>query len=346
MSFSFWAREDNGTANNPALNLTGTPAVELTFVPEGPGGDVILETNGGGADPDTQVEINGATFDFVFEFTGAMPTQKKDGAQQVPDQFEGSDTIVITILDYPTAGETTRFAFMPNESATAAEMDAFGNGAIDVQNLDETPPPTPACFVRGTMIATPHGERPVEDLKAGDRVLTAEGEVVELKWAAYSHFTYAQLLAEPRLCPVCIPRGVLGRQRPYRDLWVSPQHRIVVQGWAAELYLGASAVFIPAKCLVGAPDRPGARWLRGVDYFHLLFDRHEILLSNGLESESFFPGEEALRSIGPEQRVELEALRRHGAARWDRISETALTTVNAREAELIRLDHPRTRRAA
>ncbi|RXV58875.1 hypothetical protein C6W92_16065 [Roseovarius sp. A46] len=332
MTSSFYARVDSNSANNPALNLTGDPAVELTFVASLPDGNLILDPNGGAPDSDTLVEIGGATYNFTYEFTGTMPTQNKHGAQQVPDQYEGSDVILVTVQDYPEAGDETRFAFLPNAGASQGDMDAFGNGAIDIQTLDETPPPTPVCFVAGSLIATPWGERRVETLKVGDIVLTASGEEVELKWVASSHFSYAQMMAAPSLRPICIPRGLFGNRMPHEDLWVSPQHRIVVRGWKAQLYLGAEAAFVAAKHLTGEPGRPGARWFKGVEYFHLLFANHQVLVSNGLESESFFPGEEAMKSVGPDARQALDALRRKDPMFWFGMKQTALPTATANEA--------------
>ncbi|QGY00073.1 hypothetical protein EI983_18105 [Roseovarius faecimaris] len=146
--WTFWARTDSNSANNPALNLTGDPATQITFVESGTNGDLILDTNGGAPDPDTQVEIGGISYDFTFELSGELPTQQNQGAGQVPDQFEGNVVYVITVQDYPSAGETTRLAFLPDDNATQAEMDAFGNGRIGVQNLGSEP--APDYIVEGT----------------------------------------------------------------------------------------------------------------------------------------------------------------------------------------------------
>lgn len=45
-----------------------------------------------------------------------------------------------------------------------------------------------------------------------------------------------------------------------------------------------------------------------VIYFHLLFDRHEIIFANGAPTESFFPGPEAMDALDRDQRVESEAI--------------------------------------
>ena len=331
MDTSFWARFDSNSANNPALNLQKDPAVEIEFIwasPTGDTGDVVLEQNGGAADPDSLVVIGGVSYSFIFEYTGTLPTTKKDGAQQVPDHLEGDAVNLITIVDYPSAGETTRLSFLPESNATEADMNDFGNGAIDIQTLDTTPPAIPVCFSQGALIATPNGEVAVEGLKAGDIVLNATGQKITLRWIAKSHFSWSQILFSRNLWPVCIPAGFLGAGAPHSDLWVSPQHRVALNGWAVELNLGTSEVFLRAKHLMTGSNAPDPIWKNGVDYYHLLFDRHEVVLSNGMPSESFYPGDEALKNIAPEVRAELGAV----LAKLAFKSGSALPTASAFEA--------------
>jgi len=300
---TYSAREDSGSANNPALNLTGAPAVELTFVAEtdtGGAGDLILDKpTGGGVDPDTQVEIDGTSYSFTFELSGTMPTQNRDGAQQVPDQFEGSDVVIVTVQDYPSVGETTRFAFMPNESASLVDLDDFGNGAIDVQNLDETPAPTPVCFVKGTLILTPRGTVPIEELDVGDGVLTVDGGAQTIRWIGSS-----ALPGRGRFAPVRIAKGALGNAR---DLWVSQEHRMLIEDWKCELLFGEPQVLVAAKSLIG---RAGIEIVetQSVEYFHILFDRHEIIFAEGIASESLFPGPVGLNSLSELSREEIFSL--------------------------------------
>ncbi|MFK7941410.1 MAG: TfuA-like protein, partial [Paracoccaceae bacterium] len=72
----------------------------------------------------------------------------------------------------------------------AAEMDAFGNGAIDVQGVDETPAPGPVCFAGGTMILTPRGEILVEDLKVGDMVVTLDDGPMPILWMSKTKYSW------------------------------------------------------------------------------------------------------------------------------------------------------------
>lgn len=310
MNTSFWARTDSNNANNPALNLNKDAAVEITFVWSSPlsgAGDVILEYNGGNPDDTSMVSIGGTEYSFTFQYIGTLPTLNKNGAKQVPDHLEDEPVYLITVHEYPSAGDDTRLAFLPDSNATEADMNDFGKGAIDVQALNTTPPATPVCFAKGTMIATPNGEVAVEDLKAGESILTASGACVSLEWIAHSHFSFAEILMNRRVNPVCIRKDSLGPNSPHSDLWVSPQHRIVLKGWNVELALGEPEVLVAAKHIVAEADTPSMLWKNGVDYYHLLLDHHDILISNGLESESMLIGDEALRSLSVDARSDLGA---------------------------------------
>jgi hypothetical protein len=173
---TFWARTDSPSANNAALNLTGDASVQITFIRLASGtdpGDTILEQLGAGiTDPDTQVLINGVAYDFVYEFSGTLPTNNNNGANQVPVLFRGDPVALVSVIDYPAPGDVTRLAFLPESGATETQMNAFGNGAITVQGLDTTPPPTPVCYLAGTMIETPTGPVRVDDLRRGSLVMT------------------------------------------------------------------------------------------------------------------------------------------------------------------------------
>ena len=222
---SFSARIDSGSANNPALNLTGAPAITITFAPEtisGGQGDLLLEGSETSPDPDTVVYINGVAYEFSFALTGTLPTAKRDGAQQVPDQLEGEPIYLIVVQDYPSSGDTTRIAYLPDYPATLAEMNAFGNGAIDIQTLDTAPPPTPVCFCSGTLIQTPRGDVPVEDLAVGDLVTTSRGNCA---FCGLVTRCLSGRMKTTRTSLSLFPPTPLGR-RPHRDLHVSPHHKI------------------------------------------------------------------------------------------------------------------------
>lgn len=326
MPTSYWARIDSNTANNPALNLTGDPSVFVTFVPSGTGGDILLDANGGAADPDTQIEIDGVTYDFIFESSSTLPSAANQGGTQVPTQFQGSTLYLITIIDYPTAGDTTRLAFLPEDEATQADMDAFGNGAIRLQNIDPTGPGV-ICFAAGTRLMTPTGERPVEELAAGDLVETVDAGHLPIVWISSSRRVWPG--SPEKELPILIARDALAPGRPVRDLVVSPQHKVLLSaGTAPRAPLSGSLA--PAKGLTGLPGVRQMKGKREVTYYHVLLDRHAILISEGLPTESFYPGPTAMSMLRPEQKLAVLAALGRPAERYGPQARPCLTVREAR----------------
>ena len=107
---------------------------------------------------------------------------------------------------------------------TYSQFSAVGN----VNYADLTGQAVP-CFTRGTLIKTDQGERPIEELAAGDMVLTMDHGYQPIRWIGSS-----KRAATGDLAPILIRKGALGNDR---DLRVSPQHRMLLQGWQAETAL-------------------------------------------------------------------------------------------------------------
>lgn len=143
------------------------------------------------------------------------------------------------------------------------------------------------CFAAGTLIRTDCGSRPVESLRAGDRVWTRDAGYQPLRW------TGARVVeGRGALAPVRFVTQAIGNRRP---LVVSPQHRMLLSGWRAELFLGEPEVLIAALHLVNGETIHRVPMDR-VSYHHILFDRHHLVESEGILSESFFPGAEVRRN--------------------------------------------------
>ncbi len=160
------------------------------------------------------------------------------------------------------------------------------------------------CFTPGTTIATPRGERLVEDLQVGDRIITRDNGIQEIRWVGAKEITGKTLLASPHLKPVLIKAGALGNGLPERDMMVSPNHRVLVAGDRTQLYFEESEVLAAAKHLVGTPGVHEVE-VMATSYIHFMFDRHEVVLSNGAWTESFQPGDYSLKGIGNAQRNEI-----------------------------------------
>jgi hypothetical protein len=158
---------------------------------------------------------------------------------------------------------------------------------------------TPVCFVAGTRVLTAEGERPVEDLAPGDRIATRDNGFRPVQWIGGRRARGAGPFA-----PVRIAAGTLGNTR---NLWVSQQHRILLEGWQAQLLYGEDAVLVAAVHLVN-DDTVRLMPCAQVTYFHLLFEGHEIIRAEGCWTESLYPGDNAIRSLAPFARAELLSL--------------------------------------
>lgn len=141
------------------------------------------------------------------------------------------------------------------------------------------------CFVAGTKIRTPYGEVPVEELMPGDLVETRDDGAQPLCWTGGR-----SVAAAADFAPIRIAADTFGE---HGELMVSPQHRVLVRGAHAELFFGEEEVLVAAKDLVNG--RSVARCPGGeVTYVHLMFDRHQVIYSEGLATESFLPGPQIL----------------------------------------------------
>lgn len=167
---------------------------------------------------------------------------------------------------------------------------------------------SPPCFVTGTLIDTDDGSRPVEALREGDLILTKDSGFRRLSWVAFRHLTPRHLDISPNLRPILIRAGALGPGMPQQNLLVSPQHRMLVTSRIARRLIGAEEALVPAKHLCGLPGIEVMDPANGVGYHHLLFDRHEIVRSNGCWTELLYTGPMALKSLGAAARRELRAL--------------------------------------
>lgn len=220
----------------------------------------------------------------------------------------------------PTVAYTTTGPSIQNATrAVLISMDPItvprfpGDFKPGIGNFDPFPPePTdPVCFVTGTLIETVQGPRAVETLEPGDLVLTADHGPVPLRLSLFSAMTPGALQRRPELLAIRISAGALGTGLPDRDLLVSPQHRILVRSKIAQRMFGTDEVLVAAKQLLQMDGIDIATELTTFRYYHLVFDRHEIVISNGAQSESLYPGSEALRCIGQAAREEIYTLFPH-----------------------------------
>lgn len=179
-----------------------------------------------------------------------------------------------------------------------------GDGELSLTEIDAANPDGGViCFERGTLIETPEGHVPVETLQAGDNVCVLGGKPKPIRWIGSQTVRLTSGGSEP--APVRILQDAFGRGLPFRDLVVSPNHRLSYDSAMADLLFASPSILVPAKFLVNG--RTALRELdrTTVEYWHFLFDSHEIVRSNGLLAESLHPGEIAIGSMAGASRAEI-----------------------------------------
>jgi hypothetical protein len=132
------------------------------------------------------------------------------------------------------------------------------------------------CFAAGTRIATTRGEIPVERLVHGDSVLTGQGEAAMVEWIGRRHIDCLRQPDPTRIHPVRVSAGAFGDKTPSRDLWLSPDHAVLIEG-----------VLIPIKHLVNGSTVVQIA-IDEITYYHVELPRHDIILADGLPVESLF----------------------------------------------------------
>ncbi|MEL6913990.1 MAG: Hint domain-containing protein [Pseudomonadota bacterium] len=150
------------------------------------------------------------------------------------------------------------------------------------------------CFTPGTQIRLGAGVVDVAALRPGDLVQTKDNGLQEVLWVGARRITGARLHVMPELAPVRFTSGALGSGRPDAELVVSPEHRMLVKGPRARALFNSEEVLVSARDLADGQGIWIDRLVREIIYVHVLFERHEIVFANGLETESFHPAQAAL----------------------------------------------------
>lgn len=146
------------------------------------------------------------------------------------------------------------------------------------------------AFAAGTLIARPDAAPiPIDRLQPGDAVLTRDHGAQAVRWIGKASFR-----AQGGFAPVVIAAGTMGN---LGDLVVSPHHRLFL--YKPRGASGAAEILVQAKHLVNGTvitRREGGI----VDYYSLVFDRHEIIYAEGVAAESLMVNDMTLGLLPPE----------------------------------------------
>jgi hypothetical protein len=209
-----------------------------------------------GSNPWTIVDTNGGELELNDLVTIGSQTYAYRG-------FEGTGTVVLEIWD-------TEF----NEPTGVLRVFTNDPEVTTGDTVNFTAETFPYCLLQGTRVLTPTGERPVEDLRIGDLVLTADGEAVTVRWVGRQSLI---TMFNGRALPIVIRAGALADNVPSRDLHVSPDHAILIDDYLVHAQALVNGTTITVM------DNPPAQ----LDYYHLELDTQRIIIADGTPVESF-----------------------------------------------------------
>ena len=277
-----------------SLTVTGALGTGMQSVPQGAvattgivgSNGVTLESGArlsiGGTDADP-IEFNGPSAQLIFSSSNS--TVLTQGITGPISGFTAADTLDLTGLAFQTgdritvnAGVATIFNVASPSVALASFTISGAFTQLGVQPDIGTGMLVTACFQRGTHIATWRGRVPVEQLRIGDLLVTEGGGAEPVVWIGRRSYLAAQLPAHDRaaLLPIRIAAGALDQGIPERDLYVSPEHMMCLEG-----------VLVRAVDLLNGSSITRDFDTDAVDYFHLELPRHSIIHAEGAATESW-----------------------------------------------------------
>ncbi len=242
-------------------------------------GTGVLQVAGGGV---LQLDQGvAATQSVALSGTGAtLAIKDPTGFASTIEGYTAGDTVTLYGIapdDTPTysqSGGNTTLDYGGGIALTFAGTHATGSINVQADTTPAPPPPMP-CFLMGTHIATERGEVAVEALRVGDRVVVAGGGARPVRWIGARSLEPARHAQPDMVLPIRVRRDAFAPGRPHRDLFLSPDHAVFVDG-----------VLIAIRQLVnGGSIAPVAR--QRVTYFHVELDRHDVLFAEGLPAESY-----------------------------------------------------------
>ncbi len=251
------------TFDTPVLigdNLVGTPVVLSN-------GNIVLGISNGAT---TTYEVLNAS-ELPSANTGMASSTPATLHPLAPSTLLPSGTTIVSVY------RTIMAACSPLCSREHVTQ-YYGTLDASLYAADITP-----CYCPGTLIRTPRGQKKVEKLKIGDKVMTASGEARRIKWIGRRSYSGRFVMGRKDVLPVCIKAGALEDNVPKRDLWISPNHAMYLDG-----------VLIEAKDLVNGGSIVQAESAESIEYYHVELDTHDVLIAEGALAESYIDDDNRL----------------------------------------------------
>lgn len=265
---------DNLVEFNGVSDLNGNDRLDSNL---GPNNADTFSINGGPA--------VGADTTVIYEATVTLTNGSSQTVTAVLVQdFDGNLYFV------PEMSQNQDSAFF--ESGIIETIEITGVSEDEIILLIDRQEDFAVCFCKSTRIETNQGPLPIEDIRPGTLVRTKLNGFQPVRWIG-------KTTAKSRA--VRIKAGAMGNAR---DLLVSPRQRMVLGGWQIELLFDHDHALVTALELVN--DSTIVREeMADVEYYHIMFDQHEVIYAEGLASESFHPDQPSLGCMEASARNEI-----------------------------------------
>ncbi len=263
-------------------------------------------------------EVNGSVNDQIqYDLGGGVITAQADTTMLVTISVLLGDGSTITMQ--AMALQTTTGDLFVSDLFNAGNLDNLSIQSITIDSIQNSnysgyytnhsaDNNTIVCFARGTKILTDCGDVNVEELAVGDVIRTLDNGDKSILWINSRRLSKADLINNPKFRPIRISAGALGAGLPLGDLVVSPQHRVLIESPIVQRMFDTDEVLVAAKHLTEIEGIDVADDIDELEYFHFLFDQHEIVFAQGAMAESFYTGPMALNSVSRMARAEIFAL--------------------------------------
>lgn len=266
---------NGGTFSNGSGLIALLNGTTITF---GKGGGTFIANAGG-----TLLNLSGTT---ISGFDSAKDYIQFQNLSDQPNYYQIATTALgggQSITVYNASKNVIATITVAGQSFTTGTYSATGLGPLTVSSdgkslsLEATPS---VCFVQGSLLRTPEGDRTVEVLEIGDRLVTFENGVEAqqvVTWVGSRKATVRPELSDDRAgYPVRICKNAIAQGIPYEDLLVTAEHCLLFKGR-----------FVPVRMLVNGASIFYDKSIQHYTYYHVETERHAIIIANGLQTESY-----------------------------------------------------------
>jgi hypothetical protein len=243
-------------------------------------GSGTIEVGGSGiADFATSVDA-GQTLDFA-DASGILKLRAPASFAASIANFVPGDTIDLPGIAADSATWSTGQLTIGNAGTSVAMLSLPGDYSSDAFTVasdgggGSQVTVTATCYAAGTRIATPRGEVPIERLHRDDLVQTISGRPQRISWIGHRRVDFRRHPNRRRILPVRIAANAFGPGRPKRNLLLSPDHAVFVEG-----------VLIPIRHLINGANVVQLE-RHSITYYHIELPRHDVLIAEGMPAESY-----------------------------------------------------------